>query len=57
MEKFYIFSELTMWENDLLMAEMEENPSRNVIDTIIDYSMEKEFYSKSLGKSIAISIN
>lgn len=57
MEKLYIFSKLSMWENDLLLEKFYEQPSQDVIDAIIDYSLVKEYYSYTLKKKISISLN
>ena len=57
MEELYFFSELTMWENDLLLAEKNEQPSQKVIEALIDYSLTREIYSPTLNKNIAIGIN
>jgi hypothetical protein len=58
MEKFYIFSKLSLWETDLQIEERkEERPSEDVVDAIIKYSLSEEFYSPTLKEKIAISIN
>jgi len=57
MEKFYIFSKLSLWETDLLKEENKEHPSKDVVDAIIEYSLSEEFYSPTLKEKIAISIN
>ncbi len=57
MEKLYIFSELSMWESDLLLQEYPQVPSQEVIDTIIEYSQSKEYFSPTLEKTILISVN
>lgn len=58
MEKFYIFSKLSLWETDLQIEERKEvHPSEDVVDAIIEYSLSEEFYSPTLKEKIVISIN
>ncbi|MBO6118709.1 MAG: hypothetical protein J6P44_09220 [Bacteroidales bacterium] len=59
MENFYILSDsiLTIWQQDLDIAENKITPSQEVIDAILDYATSKEVYSPTLKKYITISIN
>lgn len=60
MEQNYIFSEQIFndWVKDLEVACLENSyPSQQVLDTIIDYSMTEEIFSKTLNANIFICLN
>ena len=42
---------------DLLLQEYPQVPSQKIIDTIIEYSQSKEYFSPTLEKTILISVN
>ncbi|MCH3924816.1 MAG: hypothetical protein LKE30_07865 [Bacteroidales bacterium] len=62
MEKYYYFYEqLKEWENDLDSEIREENndsyPSDDVINALIEYSLQTEVHSKTLDENIKINLN
>lgn len=62
MKKYYYFYEqLKEWENDLYSELTEENknsyPSDDVINTLIEYSLQTEVHSKTLDENIKINLN
>ncbi|MCF0210335.1 MAG: hypothetical protein HUK18_03330 [Bacteroidales bacterium] len=61
MEKYYYLSKqiFNSWVRDLESAyiEQESTPSQQVLDSIIEYSMVEEVYSKTLDAKIRICLN
>lgn len=61
MKKFYYLSEeiLDSWQLDLDLQESKSEPSKKVLDTILDYaqSTDMELYSILLKQKITLSIN
>lgn len=56
MEKYYNL--FVLWEKDLAKAfDRKEEPSKDVLDAIVDYSMTMDIFSTSLNERISICLN